>query len=207
MWAPAGPDRRRLPSIEHPAPVDMFDDGYLRQRLDLLHERRDHRLPALVRHQRRLLHDIERPRRERVETGALAFLVEVRAEEQHRRRVVRHDAFGGLHAAHARHDQIHRHQIGFELGRELDRLTAVGRHAHNPDAWIGFQHLLENFADDHGIVDDQDADFRPEGRRVLNHEWSGRRCAVTGDQPRSTRRPGRSTVAPCRAVESDRIHA
>ena len=52
---------------------------------------------------------VESACRERVATRIRAPLPDERAQEQNRRWVARHDAVGGSHAVHARHDQIHRH--------------------------------------------------------------------------------------------------
>ena len=66
-----------------------------------------------------------------------------------------HDPFEGLDAVHARHLDIHGHDIRFELMHELQRLFAVARHADDRNAGILRQHRREALPHKCRIVDNQ----------------------------------------------------
>ena len=140
--------------------VDVRDDRHLRERLHLLHELAGRVVPAPVGHQRGLLDDVERARGDRVGARVRAFLVEERAEKQHRRRMARHDAARRFHAVHARHHQVHRDEIGAQRRRQLDRLGARRRLADDADLGIGVEQRRQHFARDGRVVHDEDADGR-----------------------------------------------
>ena len=78
-----------------------------------------------------------------------------------------HDAPDGFEAVHDRHGHIHGDEIGTEHLGFLHRLFSVGRLADDGDAVGLLQDLLEEFADHHGVVHDEDSDFPVEFRHAL----------------------------------------
>src|SRR5436190_8438908 len=72
--------------------------------------------------------------------------------------VVGGDAPGGLEAVHARHRQIHQHDVGLVLGYRRQRRLAVRSRGNDLHAVSGGEQLLEARAHDDVVVDDEDPD-------------------------------------------------
>ena len=60
--------------------------------------------------------------------------------------------------SHARHAQVHEHDVGVVAGRERDRLLPVGRRADQLDAVEQTEQRAEALAHDALVVGEQDAD-------------------------------------------------
>ena len=105
--------------------------------------------------------------------GAEAFLVDVgagparrraagkvchvigRAQEDHHVRMGRHDALGGLDAAHLGHVDVHKHQRRVQLVDELDRLGAARRLARQLEARQAAEHGFDRETEGCLVVHDE----------------------------------------------------
>jgi hypothetical protein len=122
--------------------------------LELLPDRRE-----LVRHHRRRLHDeVERAELERLEDVGLRG---ASGDDEHRRRLPRHDEPEEREAVHLRHLEIERHEIGLLSDHEPQRLFAVAGLADDVDAGDRREDVGDRAAVERRVVDDDDAQRRP----------------------------------------------
>ena len=83
-----------------------------------------------------------------------------RGEHEHVRLLLGEDLARGLDPVHARHVEVHQHDVGLELLGLLDRLGAVGGGADELDVLEPADQAAEAVADDAVVVGEQDADHR-----------------------------------------------
>src|SRR5207249_2553651 len=65
-----------------------------------------------------------------------------------------------LDAVEHRHADVHQHDVGLELERELDRLGAVRRAADDLDAVVRVQDRLERLEEEALVIGDEDTHWR-----------------------------------------------
>jgi hypothetical protein len=84
-------------------------------------------------------------------------------------------------AVHARHLEVEREHVGVEFLDLVAGGVGVDRGADDFDVGIGFERIAHEFADDGGVVHDQDAD-RAGGHgvtcRAVFGKWPDESCAV-----------------------------
>ena len=146
--------------------ADVRDDADVREHLDLADDLSADALEVRPVARLRLLDDLERAQRERVERAAHALAVHRRRDDEDRRRRVGHDLLGGLQAVQLGHVDVHGDEVGPQPRDHLDGLLAVRRLADDLDLGIGREDLREHLARDERVVGDEHANMLLEGDHV-----------------------------------------
>jgi hypothetical protein len=128
-------------------------------------------LGQLGRHLARgLLHEVDRARGQRLERLARA-LARVRREHHHRRRAEAHDLAHRLRSVEPGHVEVHGAHVGRERAHLVDGVAPVLGLAHDLDARLALEQLLDRRAHEQRIIGHQDADL---AHPILASGWPDR---------------------------------
>ena len=127
---------------------------------------------------RRLRDKINRAELERFQSAVGPF-ARFGADDDDGPRIRRHDLRGGLEPINVGHVDVHRDDIGLERFRECHSFTAIFCLADDLQHLIRTDDVLENFAHERRVIDDQNAKFLDggDGRHSVDHATGTGRIA------------------------------